>query len=141
PAAPSLRVAVLERIDARNAPVPANSAEQLVFTQLYDTLVRIGCDGVPVAGLADSRSASPDGTAWHFRLREDVSFTDGTPLEARTAAEALTSARHAPSFATVSAAGERDLYLVLSDPQNADFFAQPAHAVTLTAAGTGWPRG
>ncbi len=141
PAAPSLRIAVLERVDARNAPVPANSAEQLVFTQLYDTLVRIGCDGVPVAGLADSWSASPDRTAWHFRLREGVSFSDGTPLDARTLAEALTRARHAPPFAAVSAAGERDLHLVLTDPQDADFFAQPALAVTLTAAGTGWPRG
>jgi len=143
PAAGSVRIAAPGTIEPRNAPVPSNGAEQLVFAQLYDTLVRTDCHGTPLPGLAASWSASPDRTTWHFRLREGVSFTDGTALDARTAAEALTLAHHAPSFAAVSASGERDLHLVLHRPRDAAFFAQPALALTRAGASVAvsWPSG
>lgn len=52
----------------------------------YDTLVQfVGGDQVAPA-LAESWSVSDDGLAWTFKIREGVTFTDGTPLTAVEAA-------------------------------------------------------
>lgn len=48
---------------------------------LLDTLVHVGADAVPAPGLAESWDRVDDLT-WRFRLREGVSFTDGTPVDA-----------------------------------------------------------
>lgn len=49
---------------------------------LYDTLVYPDTKGDPLAHVATSWEASPDGLSWTFHLRDDVLFHDGTPLTA-----------------------------------------------------------
>ena len=58
----TLRIALLEPVDAGHAPTPANDAERLVFRQLYEPLVRVDCAGVVRPGLA-SRWRSEGDTA------------------------------------------------------------------------------
>lgn len=48
---------------------------------LLDTLVTYGPDAIPAPGLAESWER-PDELTWRFRLREGVSFSDGTPFDA-----------------------------------------------------------
>ncbi len=56
---------------------------------LYDTLVE-QADGSNVeAGLAESWSVSDDGLVWTFKIRDGVTFSDGTPLTAVEAAWTL----------------------------------------------------
>lgn len=53
-----------------------------VLSAVYDTLVYQGDNGEFVAGLATSWTLSDDGTRYHFQLRDDVTFHDGTPFNA-----------------------------------------------------------
>lgn len=52
------------------------------LTNLYDTLVFPTADGNVIPWVAESWEASDDGLVWTFKLRQDVTFHDGSPLMA-----------------------------------------------------------
>ncbi|RPH36286.1 MAG: hypothetical protein EHM90_02345, partial [Chloroflexi bacterium] len=54
---------------------------QLIL-QLYAGLTRIAEDGSVYASLAEDWAVSDDGRTYTFRLREDLAFSDGSPLTA-----------------------------------------------------------
>jgi peptide/nickel transport system substrate-binding protein len=57
-----------------------------VITQIFETLVALKPGTTePVPGLATSWEADAAGTAWTFKLREGVTFHDGTPFNAEAA--------------------------------------------------------
>ncbi|WP_104195239.1 ABC transporter substrate-binding protein [Cryobacterium sp. M25] len=62
--------------------VGGNYPQALVSTQYLESLVSRDADGEIIPWLADSWTESADGLAWDFTLPADVSFTDGTPLDA-----------------------------------------------------------
>ena len=62
--------------------VGGNYPQALVSTQYLESLVSRDADGTIIPWLADSWTESADGLAWDFTLAADVSFTDGTPLDA-----------------------------------------------------------
>ncbi|MGH7552076.1 MAG: ABC transporter substrate-binding protein, partial [Longimicrobiales bacterium] len=74
-------------VDPANAPRPRNRAERLVFSQVYETLVRVDCEGRVVPGLAESWIRQPRGDEWLFTLRGDARFHDGAPVTARDVVE------------------------------------------------------
>jgi len=84
--APIATVGLTDRIDPSNAPRPTNRSERLLFSQLYETLVRVDCMGRVRPGLAtswrlESRFVAPADSntrRWIVTLRENVRFTDGT---------------------------------------------------------------
>jgi hypothetical protein len=76
---PIVTVALSERIDPANAPYPSNESERLLFRQLYETLVRLDCQGRVQPGLAASWRLDASG-AWIVTLRDNVRFSDGTPV-------------------------------------------------------------
>jgi hypothetical protein len=80
PGEPIATVALSERIDPSNAPHPTNDSERFLFRQLYETLVRVDCEGRPLPGLAASWRLDPDGRTWIVALREDARFADGEPV-------------------------------------------------------------
>jgi peptide/nickel transport system substrate-binding protein len=49
---------------------------------LFDGLMRIGADGLPEPGLADSYEVDASGLVYTFRLRHGVTWHDGAPLTA-----------------------------------------------------------
>ena len=54
-----------------------------VTHQLFETLVTTPDDSTEVVpGIASSWTTSPDGLAWTFKLRPNIRFHDGTPLDA-----------------------------------------------------------
>ena len=53
-----------------------------ILTQAGDRLVAKNFDGEYVPNLANEWSISDDGLTWTFQLRDDVTFHDGTPLDA-----------------------------------------------------------
>lgn len=77
-------VALGETVSAANAPRPSNESERLVFRQLYETLVRVDCQGRVVPGLASSWRRSIDGRTWIVTIRPDARFSDGTPVTSAT---------------------------------------------------------
>jgi len=77
-------VALSDRIDPANAPRPSNESERVLFRQLYETLVRIDCEGRVAPALADSWRLSVDGRTWVVTLRPDAHFSDGVLVTAST---------------------------------------------------------
>jgi len=80
PGLPIATVALGDVVSPANAPRPSNESERLVFRQLYETLVRVDCNGRVVPGLAMSWRLSIDGRTWILALRPDARFSDGSPV-------------------------------------------------------------
>jgi len=76
-------VALGEPVNPANAPRPTNDSEQLVFRQIYETLVRVDCSEYVRPGLAAAWRRSIDGRTWIVTLRPDARFPDGTPVTAQ----------------------------------------------------------
>jgi peptide/nickel transport system substrate-binding protein len=69
-----------------DAPVDTNGETYEVITQIFDLLVRAQPGKTDIeADLATSWSVSPDGLTWTFKLRQGVTFHDGTPWNAEAA--------------------------------------------------------
>ena len=77
---PIRTVALRDTVDASHAPSPANASERLLFRQLYETLVRVDCDGRLRPGLAATWRLDQTGRTWIVTLDEQARFTDGTPV-------------------------------------------------------------
>jgi hypothetical protein len=82
PGEPITTVALSDRIDASNAPHPSNETERVLFRQLYETLVRVDCQGHAGPGLGAFWQLDADGRTWIVTLRENARFSDGTPVTA-----------------------------------------------------------
>ena len=53
-----------------------------LYAVIYESLVVIDDNGIPQPHLAESWTETGDGKTWVFTLRENVTFSDGTPLTA-----------------------------------------------------------
>lgn len=62
--------------------VGGNYPQALISTQYLEPLVGRSVDGEIQPWLAESWEVSEDGHTWDMHLREGVTFTDGTPLDA-----------------------------------------------------------
>ena len=65
----TLTLALSGSVDPAHAPVPVIDAERMAFRQLYETLVRLDCAGVPQPALAASWTSGESGRRWTFTLR------------------------------------------------------------------------
>ena len=53
-----------------------------LYALVYESLVVIDDNGIPQPHLAENWSETGDGKTWIFTLRENITFSDGTPLTA-----------------------------------------------------------
>ncbi|MCE5344344.1 MAG: ABC transporter substrate-binding protein [Eubacteriales bacterium] len=53
-----------------------------IYGMVYESLVTVDDNGLPQPLLAENWTESGDGKTWTFTLRENVTFSDGTPLTA-----------------------------------------------------------
>ena len=89
---------------------------------LYEGLFRLDTSFSPVPVLCRYYSISADALSWTFTLRDDVTFSDGTPLTAAIAAHSLSLARSGPysgRFSCISAIradGDGQLLITLNRP-------------------------
>ena len=100
PAPDVLRIGLtgVESIDPVNAS-PASVTDVVLADLFYDGLTTVDAAGAVVPDLADF-AVSADGTVWRFTIREDATFSDGSPV---------TSADVAYSIDRVRRRGERSL--------------------------------
>ena len=68
--------------DCLDPHVGGNYPQALVAGQFLESLVSLDGDGTIIPWLATEWTPSDDGLTWDFTLRDDVDFTDGTPLNA-----------------------------------------------------------
>ena len=91
--------------------VGGNYPQALVATQYLESLVSLDDDGEVIPWLATGWTESDDGLTWELALREDVTFTDGTPFDAEAVAANIA---HVQDPATASSTG----YLALAKIEN-----------------------
>lgn len=149
--------ALFDTVQPGRAPVPHNSAERVVFAQLYETLVNVSCDGTVGPGLAEHWACTEDSTVWVFTLRPDARLWDGTRVTPAEVKEAWTLNQDCPRTrssaspwawlnaraASVTVLDARRLAVRLPEPQAAFplLLAHPATAVALPRPGWTWPVG
>lgn len=83
---------------------PSMATDQMsniVWRQLYDTLIYRTASGEYEPRLAESWELSEDGLVWTFKIREDAFCHDGTPLTAADCAWSLNRMCAAPTTAGV----------------------------------------
>ncbi|WKN48927.1 ABC transporter substrate-binding protein [Nocardioides sp. Arc9.136] len=98
----------------------------LTVNALYDTLVTFeGSDvGEPVGELAESFEASDDATTFTFKLHEDATFSDGTPVTAEDVVFSLNRLKNLKGSPSVIVAGmsfeatDESTVVVTSDEPN-----------------------
>ena len=136
----TVTLAVSDPVAPAHAPLPRNDAERLVFGQLYESLIRLDCQGRPLPGLAKSWD-QVEGDRWSFTLRDNGRFWDGAPVTAR---DVLASWR-ARDPALAQSATVTDDHTLSVPGAGIPFqrFADQVLAVTKAAPGGGgaWPIG
>lgn len=75
----TLKVSHSTRIATLNPLILSGPAEYPCIDMLYSGLTRIGPDNLPRADLAESWEADDDARGFTFRIREGVTFHDGSP--------------------------------------------------------------
>lgn len=144
-------VGLTERVDAVNALHPTNDSERLLFRQVYETLVRVDCEGRVAPALAVSWRLDTDGRTWLLKLRDDVRFADGAPVSAAdvkagwTRDESVDELRlHVRRVVeSVVAVSPTELAITLrGKPQDAPLaLAHPDLVIARRVADSSWPVG
>ncbi len=71
----------------------AQAIDSVVYTNVFEGLTRFMGDGSVVPGLAESWEISDDGKVYTFKLREGVTFHDGSSMDAEDVKFSLDRAR------------------------------------------------
>ncbi len=71
----------------------AGAIDSVVYSNVFEGLTRFMGDGSVVPGLAESWDISEDGLVYTFRLRDGVTFHDGTTMDAEDVKFSLDRAR------------------------------------------------
>lgn len=135
---PTITVGLTEVVDPHDAPLPRNDAERLVFRHLYETPVRLDCQGHATPQLAEEWVRDDGGLRWTFRLRDGAQFWDGAPVTAQD----VVFGRGGPGY-TLSALETRVVTVALAKrsddlpPALSDW----GMAVTKAAPDSSWPIG
>src|SRR6267143_2917807 len=135
---PTITIGLSDAVDPRHAPVPRNDAERIVFRHLYETPVRIDCEGHVLPELAAKWTKDDGGRRWTFRLRDGAQFWDGAPVTAQDVVfgrggVGYTLGALETRVFTVTFAKEKDDVPPL--------LADPGLAVTKPAPDSSWPIG
>ena len=133
----TIRVALTEPVHLAAAPLPANDAERLVFRQMFETLVRVDCEGNLVPGAALSWSTVDSGSSWTVTLGDSLRTWHNRPVRAADIVAGW-AGRMDPAFMSVAALGDRTLRIFLARPvPEPRFLADPGLSLTPSGVGTG----
>ena len=86
-----------------------------ISVNIYDTLLRTTKDGTAIEpGLATKWESTPDGLTWTFTLRDNLKFSDGTPVKGVDVKTSLDMVRQGSKSAW------KDSYKAIKDVQTPD---------------------
>ncbi len=134
----TITIGLTDAVDPRHAPLPRNDAERLVFRHLYETPLRLDCDGHAHAELAGSWVKDDAGRRWTIHLRDGAQFWDGAPVTARD----IVFGRSGVGY-TLGALEARVVTMTLAKSQDdvPPVLGDPALAVVKPAPDSSWPIG
>ncbi len=134
----TITIGLSEAVDPRHAPFARNDAERIVFRHLYNSPVRIDCDGHVRPGLVDRWEKDDGGHRWTFHLREGAQFWDGAPVTAQD----IVFGKGGVGYTL--AAPEKSVVALTFAKENDDvpaLLGDPSLAVTKPAPDSSWPIG
>ena len=136
--ASTITIGLTDAVNPRHAPTPHTDGERLVFRHLYETPVRIDCDGHAQPELAEKWVRDDDGRRWTFRLRDGAQFWDGAPVTAQDIVFGRSGAGY-----TLGALESRVVTMTLAKPKDdvPATLGDAGLAVTKPAPDTSWPIG
>ena len=136
--APVIRIGLTDPVEPSHAPIPTNDGERLVFRHLYETPVRLDCEGKATPELAEKWVKEDDGRRWTFRLRDGAQFWDGVPVTAQD----VVFGRGGVGY-TLGALETRVVTVTLAKQANEvpAILADPGLAIVKPAPDTSWPIG
>jgi peptide/nickel transport system substrate-binding protein len=85
----TLHVELRESPSSLDPVTPPVKVQESLSRLVFETLVAMDENGRPKPLLASAWQAEPGNQRWRFRLRDGVSFTDGTPLDAAAVVASL----------------------------------------------------
>lgn len=106
--------------------VGGNYPQALLASQFLDSLVSRDADGNIIPWLATEWSVSDDNLSWDFTLKDDVTFTDGTPFDAEAV---KVNVEHLKDPATESSTG----YLALGKVESVEVVSDTVARFKLSA--------
>ncbi|HET8778916.1 MAG TPA: ABC transporter substrate-binding protein [Agromyces sp.] len=106
--------------------VGGNYPQALLAGQFLESLVSRDESGEIIPWLAESWTTSDDGLTWDFTLRDDVTFTDGTPFDAEAV---KVNVEHLKDPATQSSTG----YLALGKVASVEVVSDQVARFVLSA--------
>ncbi|MGP8306868.1 ABC transporter substrate-binding protein [Vibrio sp. YIC-376] len=101
---------------------PSKQGYMLMRMQVIETLLNVSDKGVITSGLATKWQSSEDGLLWHFTLRDNVTFHDGSKLDAEAVVRSLSFAQRKHGTLTkadvrsISAVNGREIKIELNKP-------------------------
>ena len=134
----TITIGLTDAVNPRHAPTPRTDGERLVFRHLYETPVRIDCDGHVQPELAEKWVRGDDGRRWTFQLRDGAQFWDGAPVTAQDIVFGRSGAGY-----TLGALEARVVTVTLAKPRDEvpPVLGDVGLAVTKAAPDTSWPIG
>ena len=132
-----------DSVDLSHIPIPTNDGEQLLFRNLFETLVGIDCQGQVRPQLAAAWTRDSAGRTWTFTLRDSRSAGDKSDM-----AELIASSWHdrwdavtALGVASVSIQGDGRLRVSMRTPLDSlpRIFADPTLAQSHQTDSAPWP--
>jgi hypothetical protein len=141
-------VALSEPVNPTHAPYPSNESERLLFRQLYETLVRVNCNGRVAPGLADSWNYDAIVQVWTLILRSNARFSDDTAVTAADVVAVWSNGSELRPevrrlIRSVRVVDDRTLEVALRNP-GTDLPRALAHtdlAIAKRVSGSRWPLG
>ena len=76
----SMIVAIAAQFDTLDPALSTTTYNSYVISHIYSGLMRTNIDGQPEPDLCTGFDISEDGLTYTFHLRDDVTFSDGTPI-------------------------------------------------------------
>lgn len=101
---------------------PSKQGYMLIRMQVIETLLNVSEKGVITSGLATKWQSSEDGLLWNFTLRDNVTFHDGSELDATAVVRSLAFAQrkhgalNKAEVRSISAISDNEIQIELRKP-------------------------
>ncbi|HCK66467.1 MAG TPA: hypothetical protein DHW49_09390 [Anaerolineae bacterium] len=112
--------------DTLNPGMAILAVEYTIFELVYDSMYDLNLDGSFTLSIAESATASDDGTVWTFKIKEGLKFHDGEDLTAEDVAFTYNLYKDTPEypylngyyttyFDSIEATGNNEVVLTLTE--------------------------
>ncbi len=75
-----VNISLADTVVPAHLPYPENESEEMIYSQLYQPLIQLDCNGSAYAGAALNWETDSNGRRWEFYLGSEMKWSDGSPV-------------------------------------------------------------